>query len=288
MSSLLQLIRLARPRQWMKNAFVLMPVPFALASGAVLSLPTLLAGLLGFSLINSAVYVFNDLRDAEQDRRHPIKKNRPLAARTVTPGAAVIWCAVLLAAGALLVVATGRETAIWTVAIYLGLNVAYGFGAKNVPLLEVFILGSGFVLRVLLGCAILGVEPSNWLLLCSSTLALFLALAKRRADLVAGVGVDHRPSLAGYNLNFVDQAMGISATLALAAYGLYTVEAEVLLPGREFASLPFVAYGLFEYLRLAHVEGQGGSPADTLLTSPAMWVAGLGWTVASLWSLGLL
>jgi len=288
MPSLPQLIRLARPRQWVKNAFVLMPVPFALAADAPLAPRTLLAGLIGFSLVNSAVYVFNDLRDADQDRLHPAKMNRPLAARAVSPAVAVLWGAALLAAGSALVAWTSSENALWIVAIYVGLNVAYSLGAKNVPLLDVFILASGFVLRVLLGCALLGVPPSNWLLLCSSTLALFLALAKRRADLVAGIGADHRPSLAGYNLKFVDQAMGISVALTLTAYGLYTIDAEVLLPGREFASLLFVAYGLFEYLRLAHVEGQGESPVDTLLTSPTMWLAGVGWTVASLWSLGLL
>lgn len=288
MVSALQLIRLARPRQWVKNAFVLMPVPFALAASAPLAPRALLAGLIGFSLVSSAVYVFNDLRDADQDRLHPTKRNRPLAARTVRPAAAVLWGTALLAAGTLLLAWTGRGGALWVAAIYVGLNVAYGLGAKNIPLLDVFILASGFVLRVLLGCALLDVPPSNWLLLCSSTLALFLALAKRRADLVAGIGADHRPSLAGYNLTFLDQAMGISAALTLTAYGLYTIEAEVLLPGREFASLLFVAYGLFEYLRLAHVEGQGGSPVDTLLASPRMWGTGLGWTVSSLWSLGLL
>lgn len=288
MSSLLQLIRLGRPRQWMKNAFVLMPVPFALAAGAPLAPRTLIVGLIGFGLVNSAVYVFNDLRDADQDRLHPIKMHRPLAARTVSPAVAVLWGMALLAAGLLLLAWTGSEGALWIVAIYVGLNVAYSLGAKNVPLLDVFILASGFVLRVLLGCAFLGVQPSNWLLLCSSTLALFLALAKRRGDLVAGMGVDHRPSLAGYNLTFVDQAMGISVALTLTAYGLYTIDAEVLLPGREFASLLFVAYGLFEYLRLAHVEGHGESPVDTLLASPTMWIAGLGWAASSLWSLGLL
>ena len=287
MPSLMQLIRLARPRQWVKNAFVLMPVPFALAAGAPLAPRTLLAGLIGFGLVNSAVYVFNDLRDADQDRLHPIKMKRPLAARTVSPAVAVLWGTVLLAAGSLLLAWTGREDALWVVAIYVGLNVAYSLGAKNVPLLDVFILASGFVLRVLLGCALLDVQPSNWLLLCSSTLALFLALAKRRADLIAGIGASHRPSLAGYNLPFVDQAMGISVALTLAAYGLYTIDAEVLLPGREFASLMFVAYGIFEYLRLAHVEGQGESPVDALLASPTMWVAGLGWAISSLWSLGL-
>jgi len=264
-----------------------MPVPFALAAGATLDAGAFLAGLVGFSLVNSAVYVFNDLRDVDQDRSHPSKRNRPLASGAITPGSAILWCAVLLAAG-LLLLWTGREQVLWVVATYLVLNLAYSLGAKNVPLLDVFILSSGFVLRVLLGCALVGVQPSNWLLLCSSTLALFLALTKRRADLTTGMGADHRPSLTGYNLAFVDQAMGIAATMAVTAYALYTIEAEVMVPGREFAPLLFVAYGVFEYLRQAHVNDAGGSPVDTIFGSPTLLLAGLGWLAATVWSLGLL
>lgn len=288
MQFLPQLITLARPRHWAKNVFVLMPVPFALAAGAKMDAGVFLAGLVGFSLVNSAVYVFNDLRDADQDRRHPSKRHRPLASGAVRPGSALLWCAALLAVGTLLVVWTGREQALWVVATYVALNLAYSLGAKNVPLLDVFILSSGFVLRVLLGCALVGVQPSNWLLLCSSTLALFLALTKRRADLNSGVGADHRPSLKGYNLAFVDQAMGIAATMAITGYALYTVEAGVMVPGRAFAPLLFVVYGVFEYLRLAHVNDAGGSPVDTMFGSPTMLLAGLGWVAATVWSLGLL
>ena len=288
MHSLSQLIRLARPRHWAKNAFVLMPLPFALAAGANLDVGVFLAGIAGFSLLNSAVYVFNDLRDADQDRLHPKKKDRPVASGAVGTRAAGLECVALLAMGALLILSTGSGSAASVAATYVGLNFAYSLGAKNIPLLDVFILSSGFVLRVLLGCALVGVLPSSWLLLCSSTLALFLALAKRRADLVAGLGADHRPSLAGYNLAFVEQAMGIAATLAVTAYGLYTIEVDVMLSGREFAPLLFVAYGVFEYLRLAHVDDEGGSPVMTLFGSPTMLLAGLGWMAATIWSLGLL
>ena len=288
MTSLSQLIRLARPRDWAKNAFVLMPVPFALAAGATVDAAVFLAGLVGFCLINSAVYVFNDLRDADHDRHHPSKKHRPVASGAVHLSSALLWCAALLVAGTLLILWTGSERALWLVAIYVVLNLAYTLGAKNIPLLDVFILSSGFVLRVLLGCALVGVQASNWLLLCSSTLALFLALTKRRADLTGGLGADHRPSLKGYNLAFVDQAMGIAATMAVTAYALYTIEAEVLVPGREFAPLLFVTYGVFEYLRLAHVNDAGGSPVDAMFGSPTMLLVGLGWVAATVWSLGLL
>jgi 4-hydroxybenzoate polyprenyltransferase len=287
MQQLGALIRLARPRHWGKNAFVLMPLPFALAAGASIEFLVLGAGLLGFSLVNSAVYVFNDLQDADQDRHHPTKRHRPIAAGEVAAPTALAWCLLLLALGTMLIAWTGEPRTLGIVAGYVGLNLAYSLGAKNVPLLDVFILSSGFLLRVLLGCALLGVLPSNWLLLCSSALALFLALTKRRADLIRGLGAEHRPSLKGYNVAFVDQAMGITAAMAVTAYGLYSLEADVLAPGREFASLLFVAYGVFEYLRLAHVHDAGGNPVDTIFGSPTMWLAGVGWVAATVWSLGL-
>lgn len=282
-----ELARLARPWQWVKNLFVLMPVPFALAAGARVDYGTFALGLLGFCLANSAVYVFNDLRDAEQDRQHPTKRNRPIASGAVPPGLALGYSAALLAAAVALVLASGSRLALVVVGAYAVLNLLYCLGAKNVPLVDVFILSSGFVLRVLLGCALVAVQPSNWLLLCSSALALFLGLTKRRADLVQGLGAEHRPSLRGYNMAYLDQAMGITAAMAVTAYGLYTVEAGVMLPGREFVPLLFVAYGVFEYLRLAQVENAGGSPVEAVFGSPSMLAAGAGWALATVWSLGL-
>ena len=171
--------------------------------------------------------------------------------------------------------------------MYAGLNVIYSCWGKHVSLVDVFLLSSGFVLRVVLGCALVGVAPSSWLLLCSSGLALFLALAKRRADLISGVAGDHRPSLSGYNVPFLDHAMGITAALTLMGYALYCIDAEVLLAGREFATLPFVVFGVLDYLRLVHVNQEGGSPVDLLLTSPTLLFSGIGWVGATLWSVRL-
>ncbi|HTO06164.1 MAG TPA: decaprenyl-phosphate phosphoribosyltransferase, partial [Myxococcota bacterium] len=129
--------------------------------------------------------------------------------------------------------------------------------------------------------------PSNWLLLCSSTLALFISLAKRRSELARGMDAAHRPALEGYSVAYLDQAMTVTAGMILIAYALYCIEASVLISGREFASLPFVVFGVLEYLRLVQVRGEGGSPIDLLLASPAIVVCGLGWTLASFWSVGL-
>jgi 4-hydroxybenzoate polyprenyltransferase len=280
-------LRLLRPQHWVKNAFVLLPVPFALAAGSHLDLPVLLAGLAGFCLLSSAVYAVNDVMDAEADRRSPRKRSRPVASGAIPVPAALAIGAALLAAAGLLAAATGLAT-VWVLfAVYAAANAVYSGGAKHVPLVDVFLLASGFVIRVLLGCALLEAPPSQWLLLCSSALALFLAFAKRRGDIVEGVGREHRPALAGYSQSYLDAAMGICAGIALLAYALYCGEAQVLLPGREFVSLVFAAFGILEYLRLASAQGKGAAPVEVLLRSRRLQVCGACWAAAVAFSLGL-
>lgn len=280
-------VRVARPRHWAKNAFVLMPVPFAVAAGAQPDTLPFFLGVAGFSLASSAVYVFNDVQDAENDKQHPEKRLRPVASGEIGRSAALVYSVVLLLAGIALARVSGSSTAVLVVLGYVSLNLIYSLGAKNLALIDVFLLSSGFILRVLLGCALVGVSPSSWLLLCSSTLALFMALTKRKAELL-GPGAGHRPSLAGYTEVFLDQGVGITAGMTLVAYALYSMEAEVLLPGREFASLVFVVFGVLEYLRLSHVNGKSGSPVDLVMSSPSLILTSVGWAIATGWSLGLL
>jgi len=285
----ISLIRLARPADWIKNIFVLAPVPFALAdkaAGASFDATSFLLGLTGFCLINSAVYVFNDLRDAVGDRLHPEKKHRPIAARDVSPAVASVTAAILLTAGLVLCWIGGGSGVLALVSVYVGANIAYSSGAKNVALLDVFLLASGFVIRVLLGCMLLGVGPSPWLLLCTSSLALFLGFTKRRADLLSGLDLQHRPSLRGYNEAFLDQAMTITAGVSLVAYALYSILSGVLLEGREMMSMPWVAYGILNYLRLAATTGAGGSPVRIAYTSHSSQLCAIGWLVTVNWSLG--
>ncbi len=282
------LIKLARPRHWIKNVFVILPLPFALAAGAHLVPGTFLLGLLGFCLVNSAIYTLNDLSDAEADRFHPQKRQRPLAAGQVSPRAAIGQIILLLAVGLGLCLAAGNSLAVMGIVLaYVVINVAYNLGAKHVALLDVFLLSSGFVIRVLLGCALVAARPSAWLLLCTSSLALFLGFAKRRADLKVGLDHQHRPSLRGYSLPFLDQAITITAGIAALSYALYTIETKFLLAGREMASMPFVIYGILEYLRLADVEGAGGSPVDVAYHSLTMQICAVGWLATVTWGLGL-
>jgi 4-hydroxybenzoate polyprenyltransferase len=285
---LADLVRLARPQHWIKNAFVLLPVPFALAAvaaGAGFQRIPFLWGLAGFCLLNSAVYTLNDWRDAAADRLHPTKRLRPMAAGRVPPAVAGLQAGVLAAAGFFLCWAAHKPPTVAVAVAYVVINLAYSLGAKHIVLLDVFLLSSGFVIRVLLGCALVSAAPSPWLLLCTATVALFLGFTKRRADLTEELDVDHRPSLRGYNQAFLDQAVSICAGVAILAYALYCIESHVLQPGREMVSVPFVAYGILNYLRMVHVEGVGASPVAVAYRSWPMQLCALGWLAAVVWSL---
>ena len=286
-ASLPHLVRLLRIHHWTKNGFILLPVPFALRVGSQLDAPVFAAGVFGFCLLSSAVYVLNDLRDAETDRLNPRKRQRPIASGAISRGAAWGAFGALALAALGLGLATGLPGVLALFGLYAGANLAYSFGAKNVPVLDVFIMASGYVVRVLVGCALVQAPPSGWLLLCSSGLALFLAFAKRRGDLIDGMGPDHRPALAGYSLGYLDAAIGITAGVALLSYALYSVEAGVLVPGRELAGLVFVAFAIFDYLRLIYTQGEGASPVSLAFRNHSLQAAGLLWMLATAWSLGL-
>jgi len=288
---LVGLFRLARPADWIKNVFVLIPVPFAMAAGTQFRPVPLAFGLLGFCLINSAVYTLNDLFDAEADRLHPRKRHRPIACGQVTIAAAAVQIGVLFLLGMGLCTAAclriGTIDAAALFLLYAAINVVYSLGAKHVAVLDVFLLSSGFVIRVLLGCALIEASASPWLLLCTSSLAFFLGFSKRRADLTSGLDGHHRPSLRGYSTAFLDQAITICAGVALLAYALYSIESDVLRDGREMASMPFVAYGILNYLRLVNTENAGDSPVEVAYSSRSSQLCALGWIVAVTWSLGI-
>ena len=282
-----ELVRLARPRDWSKSVFVLLPVPFAWRAGAVISLRDLALGVLAFCATSSAVYVMNDLRDVEADRAHPLKRARPIASGAVAPNVALPFGLVLFALGFALARTTGHPRVAIYLAIYVVTNAIYSFGGKQVPILDVFLLASGFVLRVLTGCALVDAPPSNWLLTCSLWVALFLGFAKRRADFARGKGAEEQPARIGYSARFLDQAMGIAAAVTLMSYALYSQEAKVFVHGRELAGMPFVAFGLLHYLRLAHMDLVRVSPVEMAWHSRAIQLCSLGWLAATGWSLGV-
>ncbi|MCX7174043.1 MAG: decaprenyl-phosphate phosphoribosyltransferase [Proteobacteria bacterium] len=294
------LLRLMRPLQWVKNGFVLVGLLFGHAWNDPQRLTQALLACAAFCLLSSAVYVMNDLIDREADRRHPLKRRRPLASGEVGVPAALVLMAACLAGGYALVALSANRAA-WLFSAYVVLNIAYTLGLKHVVVLDVFIIAAGFMLRILVGTLGIGIAPSQWLLLCGLMLTLFLGFAKRRAELGAmgasaktgeagsGHAATHRRVLEHYSPALLDQMMTVATAGTIVSYSLYTVSPETLaLHGTTHLiyTVPLVIYGMFRYLFLLHRRGGGGDPTQQLLTDPHLLAALAGWVTLVLLMLG--
>jgi 4-hydroxybenzoate polyprenyltransferase len=259
-----------RPRQWTKNLIVF----FGLIFGEkLLDGPSLLSALLAFAIfcsLSGVVYLVNDVRDREADKLHPTKSRRPIAAGQIGPALAVGFAAAL---GVLsLSAAFWLTTPFGVVAsTYVVLLVLYSTTLKHLVIIDVLTLAMGFVLRAAGGAAAVAVPISHWLLLLTLLGALFLALSKRRAELVTleGGATTHRPSLAEYSPALLDQMINVVTASTLLAYALYTIDAETVArfgTNRLVWTVPFPLYGIFRYLYLVHQREGGGDPSDVLLT----------------------
>ena len=282
-------LRLLRPHQWIKNGFVFLGLLFGHAWNDPVKLGQALAAFAAFCLLASAVYVMNDLIDREQDRLHPKKKRRPLVTGAVSVGAAGALAATCLVAGGV-IAWHWAGSAPWIYFAYVALNVGYSFGLKHVVILDVFIIASGFMLRILAGTLGLGIAPSQWLLLCGLMLTLFLGFAKRSAELLAlpEDSAGHRRVLEHYSAPMLDQFISIAAAGTVISYALYTVSPDtVALHGTRglVATVPFVLYGMLRYLWRLHRRGGGGDPAQELLTDPHLLAATTGWLLLVLFLL---
>jgi len=274
-------IKLLRPHQWLKSGFVFVGLLFGHAWHDPHLVGQVLLAAAAFSLAASAVYVGNDIVDRERDRQHPTKCRRPLAAGTISVGAALgVGALCLLLAGICAWQVSPLVLAI--IAAYLVLNVGYTLGLKHVVLLDVFIISAGFMLRLLAGTLGVGIAPSHWLLLCGLMVTLFLGFAKRRAELKAldGDAGGHRQVLDEYDPLLLDKLIGICAAATIVSYSLYTVSAETQMQhgtGALVATVPFVVYGIFRYLYRLHRQAGGGDPAVDLLTDRHLLAAAAGW-----------
>jgi 4-hydroxybenzoate polyprenyltransferase len=257
-----------RPRQWPKNAFVFVALLFDRKFLDLASvLPTVAAFVL-LCLMSGAVYLMNDLADIESDRRHPTKRHRPLPSGRLNPRvagvAAVALAFVSLVAGYFL----SWELAV-ILLLYLVSQIAYTFRLKHVVLIDVLTIAAGFVLRIAAGVAVIEVERfSPWLYIFGGFLALFMALGKRRHELVllGGEAANHRAILDDYNLDLIDRLQSIVTTSAVVSYSLYTFLAEGLPDNHAMMlTIPFVLYGIFRYLYLIHIRNEGGAPEEILL-----------------------
>jgi len=259
-----------RPQQWVKNLLVLTPLLFSQNLFAPVAVGRTLATFIFFCFISSSVYLLNDIKDREQDRLHPQKRHRPIAAGELSLMVAQVVMVVLLflalAGGALI-----SQTLALVLSVYWLINLLYSAWLKNEVILDVFAIASGFVLRVVGGGIAVHVVASHWLFLCTSLLALFLGFSKRRQELVllGEEAAGHRHVLGEYSIPFLDMMIGIVTASTVMSYALYTVSEETVRRFQTHAlllTLPFVLYGIFRYLYLIYHKDQGGDPAQDLLT----------------------
>lgn len=274
------MLRLARPRQWVKNAFVVAPLFFSPWAVNTHNVAAAMVAVVVFCLLSSAVYVVNDYFDREADRLHPEKKFRPLASGEVTPGQGIALAVVLLVfAATLSAVLLPRGFALFAGG-YFVLNLLYSMRLKQVAIIDVLIVAAGFVLRIDAGAMVIDVMPSVWISLATGLLALFIALAKRRDDLVKTMSNTHRASLAGYNLRFVDACLAVTLGALLVCYLMYTTDAETI---RRFGTdqlwltAVFVIAGVMRYLQITLVEERSGSPTDIVVTDRFLIVTVVAW-----------
>ncbi|MGE5834841.1 MAG: decaprenyl-phosphate phosphoribosyltransferase [Acidobacteriota bacterium] len=264
------LLRSLRPHQWTKNLFVFAGLIFAERLFDLGAAARATAAFAVFCVLSGVVYLINDVKDREADRRHPIKSRRPIASGALSPGTAV-GAAVILT-----VVALGsafwinREFGIVAL-VYVTLLTLYSLSLKHIVILDVLTISGGFVLRALGGAVAIDVKFSHWLLLLMLLLALFLALSKRRAELVtlADDAKGHRPSLAEYSPYLLDQMIGVVTASTLLAYAFYTIAPETVAKfgtDRLLWTVPFPLYGIFRYLYLVHQREGGGNPSELLVT----------------------
>ncbi|MCB9421086.1 MAG: decaprenyl-phosphate phosphoribosyltransferase [Ardenticatenaceae bacterium] len=265
---LIGLLKTMRPRQWPKNGFVFIALLFDRQLLIPASFLHTLAAFVLLCLMSSAVYIMNDLADIESDRQHPKKKLRPLPSGQLSVGvakvAAVIFALGSLVAGFVLAIDFGL-----ILLGYLMMQIAYTFWLKHVVLLDVFIITTGFVLRIAAGVTVIDVQRfSPWLYVFGGFLALFMALGKRRHELtLLGENAhSHRAILNEYNLDLIDRMLGVVMTSAVVSYSLYTFLAEGLPDNHVMMlTIPFVLYAIFRYLYLIHIRNEGGAPEEILL-----------------------
>jgi decaprenyl-phosphate phosphoribosyltransferase len=277
-------IKLLRPKDWAKNTFLLIPAFFAGDHFNSSRIPNIVAGFIAFCFFASSIYIINDYRDIEDDRKHPVKSKRPLASGKVAKSAAIIICFILLILGIFLGYSADQTLLfLFILAIYFMINLAYSFGLKNIAILDILILSAGFVLRVKGGAVISKVDTSDWLIIMTFLLSMFMAIAKRRDDLLlkSTTGTDMRKSMSGYNLDFLNTMLGLSSAIIIVAYINYTVSPQTILrlgTYRLYYSALFVIAGLMRYLQITFVLKKSGSPTEILYkdrfiqVTLALWV----------------
>ena len=273
-----------RPQQWVKNLLVFGGLVFSRSMSDPVAVLHSVHAFLLFCFAASSIYLLNDVHDIEEDRRHPTKRLRPVAAGVINRATA-IGVMLILAIGSVASAFTINRTFGGVLAVYVLMNVAYSLKLKQVVILDVMLIAFGFVLRAIGGAVAIGVPASSWLVLCTLTLALLVGFGKRRNELAVlqGNAKEHRSNLEEYSQPFLDLMMTISGGAAVVMYALYTTaSASTGRAGSPLLSLttPFVMYGIFRYLYLVHRQSEGGDPSKLFVTDRPFLANGVLWVLA--------
>jgi decaprenyl-phosphate phosphoribosyltransferase len=276
-------LKLLRPKDWAKNLFLFIPIFFAGEIANISKVGELLLGFLAFSFVASSIYIINDYRDVEDDKKHPVKKNRPIASGAVSKTAALLICGLLVAVGFGLAYII-RDKFMFVLGIYFVINVCYSLGLKNIPILDILILATGFVLRVKAGSVISLIPLSQWIIIMVFLLAVFMAIGKRRDDVLLKMnsGADMRKSIKGYNLELLNILLALVCAVIVVAYFMYTMSGDVVTrlgTYRLYYTCLFVLAGIMRYLQIIYVMADSGSPTKVLYKdrfiqlSILLWIA---------------
>jgi len=283
-STVRAVVETLRPQQWVKNGFIFAALIFSQSLTRWDRCGQVLLAALVFCVVSSATYVLNDILDAPEDRHHPLKKLRPIASGRISVTTAAVVGAILGGTG--LIAAWRLNSGFFGIVVaYLSINVLYSTFLKRIALVDVFVVAAGFLLRVIAGGLVIRVPISPWLIVCTTLLALFIALSKRRHELVllGRRASDHRAILADYSPYFLDQLISIVTASTVVSYALYTLSPEVKskFPGKRLEmTIPFVLFGIFRYLHLIHHRDQGGNPTRSLFTDPVLLSVVLFWAAS--------
>lgn len=280
----MQFIKLLRPKDWAKNLFLFIPIFFAgefLDTDKIISL---LFGFAAFSFVASSIYIINDYRDIDDDKKHPVKFNRPLASGAVSKPLAIIICSLLLLAG-FTIAWFLRDKFLFVLAIYFLINLGYSFGLKSIPILDIMILAIGFVLRIKAGSVITFIPLSEWIVIMVFLLAIFMAIGKRRDDVLLKIksGVDLRKASKGYNLEFLNVLLALVSAVIIVAYFMYTMSPEVqerLATYRLYYTCLFVMGGIMRYLQIIYISADSGSPTKILYKDRFIQITLLLWVAS--------
>lgn len=278
-----EVLKLFRVHQYIKNLFIFMPLLFSFSfSNLDNNLNSLVAFML-FSIIASSIYIFNDLMDINEDRAHPTKKYRPLASGKVSPKSAKMLI-LLLSLSSLGISFVFNTELFLVLLVYFILNIAYSLKLKHIAILDIFIIATGFILRLFAGSAVTGISLSMWIILMTFLLAIFLALAKRRDDVLLSLeGQETRKNIDGYNLEFVNAAMVLMAGVVIVSYIQYTISPEVierLDTNYLYLTSFFVILGVLRYMQITFVEQDSGSPTKVVIRDSFLKVTIFLWLVS--------